>query len=205
MDREEKITRWIDGALPETERIAFETELARDPQLRAEAEMATRIGESLRAGLRSPAEDIPAAEFFNAKLANTIRHGGHHVEAAGSPPRRTPVFGSPWVVAAAACAVAAFSLFSRLSGDGGDQLRPMAYVPDPSVGASVYYDDAAGATVIMFDGLAEIPAEREVQPFSVASHPFSPDGKTTFRSDGPAGEPLFVMLAGGSGPLFNEL
>ncbi len=198
MDREEKITRWIDGALTDAERAAFESELDHDPELRSEVEMATRLGDSLRAGLRSPAEDVPAPELFNAKLANTIRD----LEEAAEASKIVPFFRAPWLVAAAACAVAAFALFVR-PGGGERTMRSMAYVPDPNVTADVYYDSSAAATVIMLDGLDEIQADREVRPFSVASHEAGKDGRTVFYSDDE--EPLFVMLAGRSGPFIHEL
>ena len=63
--------------------------------------------------------------------------------------------------------VAVFTVFNQPERPAGNEVAGV-YVPIPDVTADVYVDDEAEATVIMLEGLDEVPAERDVKPFSVA-------------------------------------
>ncbi|MDG2125748.1 MAG: hypothetical protein P8J87_18755, partial [Verrucomicrobiales bacterium] len=106
MDKESKITKWVDGKLSGDELRAFEAEMVEDVGLRDEAEGARRVGAILKRGLRGDVEP-PAAEFFNAQIGKRIREGVPAAEApvaaGGHGDKLVPMMRVPWLVAAAAC------------------------------------------------------------------------------------------------------
>ena len=80
------------------------------------------------------------------------------------------------------------------------------YVPVENVTADVYIDEDAEATVIMFDGLEEVPAEREVKPFSIASYEPGEGGKSVLFAANDPQKALYVMHRSGNGaPVIHEL
>lgn len=211
MDKETKINRWVDGELSGDELRAFEAEMAENPELRNEAEGAKRVGAILRQGLEADIEP-PAAEFFNAQIGKRIREGAvaevvpeAGAVAAGGAGNVVPMMKAPWLVAAAACLVAVFSILSRPSVEPKAEVAGV-YVPVADVTADVYVDEEVEATVIMFEGLEEIPAEREVKPFSVASYEPTNDGKAVFYAANDPEKALYVMHKVGNGaPIIHEL
>jgi len=203
MERETLITRWIDGDMDAAERAAFQAEMEKDATLKGEVEMLSGVGDALRETL--PAEqEPPFPDFFNSQVAKKIRDG---VPAAAGTQREAarPFLKLPWLVAAAACVVAVFSVTRSPVHQQGRIVG--TYVPDPDVRADVRFDAGSGATIIMLEGLEEIPAEREVKPYSVASHGAGGAGeKTVFYAKNAPGKPLFVMLGNGRGnPAIYEL
>jgi len=207
MDKETKITKWVDGALSAEELRAFEAEMSEDAELRNEAEGAKRVGAILKQGLRGDVEP-PAAEFFNAQIGKRIREESPAVAplevVGGGEAKVVPMMKAPWLVAAAACLVAIFSLVNRPAAP--EPAVAGVYVPVANVTADVYVDEDAEATVIMFEGLDEVPAEREVKPFSVASYEPDDSGKAVFYAANDPSKALYVMHTLGNGaPVIHEL
>jgi hypothetical protein len=209
-ENESMLTRWADGELSGDELMRFEETMGRDGALRAEAEAARRVGEALRAGLDAEIEP-PAAELFNGHVAKRIAEearadagGARRASGRGRPPLRL----APWLVAAAACLVAALAMLQRSGpADPGAGSVAGVYTPDPAVEADVYFDAEARATVILLQGLEDVPAGREVRPHSVASHgPEGGAGRTVFYSAEEPSRALFVLLGSGRGePSLHEV
>ena len=173
-NKEQLLTRWIDGELAGDELREFEAAVAQDPQLAAAKTEAEELRNLLQAEI--PAErDVPNPEFFNSQVQRRI-------SASETPaPRATPTAGgilswfrSPFTLASAA-AVLILSLFAISQMGGGDvvptdrTLVTSTYTPDPSIDAEHFYSDEADATVIMLDGLAALPDSTELKGQNVVS------------------------------------
>ena len=64
---ESQIVRWLDGEMTASERSAFDAILSQDPELRAEMDSLSQLGETLRKNL--PVErELPHADFFNSQI-----------------------------------------------------------------------------------------------------------------------------------------
>ncbi len=176
--KQELLTRWIDGELDGQELRDFEAAAAADPQLaeaKAEAENLRRL---LRADMPEGRE-IPNPDFFNRQIQHRI-----DVDAAPSstpvPAAAAPVGGgilswflSPFTLASAA-AVVLLGLFtlSQINNEGGVTTHTSVastYTPDKDIAASHFYSDEADATVIMLDGLAALPDSTELRGQNIVS------------------------------------
>ena len=97
--------------------------------------------------------------------------------------------------AAAAVALAAVWLQQgAVKGPGGTTSTWVgtSYAPNPSVQATAFHSDAAGATVLMLEGLEEIPAAKKVAGIRVGRTEVDPATATaSFFSE--SGEVLLVM------------
>lgn len=169
-DENHDLIRWLDGEMTAAERSAFEKSLQNDPELAAEAESMRRLSESLKAHL--PVEmPVPHADFFNSQVQVRIAQLDADEERARS---RTSASGwlawlrVPWLAAAAtaAFAVAAF-LWSHQAASGSASTIASTYTPNPAISARVFTSADAQATVLMLDGLEEIPADKKIVGFRV--------------------------------------
>ena len=164
MDHETNITQWADGALSGEALKDFEAAMAKDPGLKADAEAAREMHEILSGNL--PANlDVPDSQAFNSGILDTIEEEKVTPFAAPAAPKAGRL---PWVIAAAAC-VAAASTFLISPGDENEGDFRTAYTPDPSIDAKVYVNEEAGATIIILDGIAEIPDEQSITPKTLIS------------------------------------
>lgn len=179
--------RWLDGEMPAAERAAFEKQLEADPALRAEAEAAGRLSELLKTGL--PAEmPVPHADFFNSQIQVRLAQMEADERRAAPAPRAaswTAWLRSPWLFGAtAAAALVAVLLLPRDEPRfpaGGGTLVMSTYAPNPKVVVSTFHSDEAGATVLMLEGLEELPANRKIVGWNLQS---------SDASGGLAGTPL---------------
>lgn len=228
MDRDERIHRWLDGELDDAERARFEADLESDALLKGEVEAVRRLGSLLRSHLPAERAPEPVGEF-HAGISRRIGIGAPTDTAVGDePPGAEPVpipgavevpagtgsgrlvrFPVAWAVAAAACLVAAFLVWRQgggsATGAGAGPEIVDAYAPDPRVHAEVFLDEETGATVILLDGLDEVPDEREVKPYSVASYGARGHAPVLFAAN-EAARPLFVLMPGPDGrPAIREL
>jgi len=165
------LTRWLDGVMSDAERSAFEQHLAEDPTLSREANAL----KSLRADLRThlPAEmNVPYGDFFNSQIqVRLAQEESRRVSdsAHSSAAKLLQWLKKPWLAlagTAAATAVLTVALLRTPDADSYSRILS-SYTPDIRVEARSFHDDAAQATVLVLDGLDEVPAERKVSGINV--------------------------------------
>lgn len=167
-EQQERLTRWLDGAMTDSEKAAFELELERDPGLRAEAESLAGLGGLVRrhATMEKP---VPGGEFFNSQIRDRIAEERRAEARRQARPRGVLAWPAwlrtPW--AAGAAAALAVALFVVLRGGAPQTEVTSVYVPNPSVTASVVYHEAAGATVLTLEGLGAFPDQRNISGLKV--------------------------------------
>jgi hypothetical protein len=164
------LLRWLDGEMNAAEKAAFESRLAADPALKAEAELMQRLSADLRTHL--PAEmPVPYADFFNSQIQVRLAQDENQQLSA---PAAEGWFGwlrKPWLTpafAAAAIVMAALTMWQNgAPSEGTDSLVNSIYVPNSAVQARAFHSDEAQATVLMLDGLEEMPADRKIVGFNI--------------------------------------
>jgi len=157
---EERYTAWLDGALPEAEKAAFECE---HPDLFGEREQVNALRALLREQLRAPQLSHPG--FFNSELLKKIERD--QVAASKSKPRH-PWLGLPrlaWVGLGSALATAAMVLafIPHKKADPDDYVAEIKKVQTREPGVTVTVDAKKGVTIIKIDGLEKVPPEKELQ------------------------------------------
>jgi anti-sigma factor RsiW len=151
------LLRWLDDEMTPLERERIAARLGVEPALRREAESLQALGRSLRDHL--PREmAVPHADFFNSQIQVRLAR-----ETAG--PGRSRGAGS-WLAwfqlprLAVAAALVLLTVVLVRQPPGSDSRVLATYTPDPGVHASTHFSEAANATVLLLDGLEEMPAER---------------------------------------------
>ncbi len=167
--------RWLDGEMPAAERAAFEHRLESDPALRAEAESARHLSQLLKNEL--PAElEVPHADFFNSQIQVRLAQMEAEERRAAPAPRASWLewLRSPWLFGTAAAAALAILLLPR-AGDRptpaspSDTLVMSTYAPNPKVLVSAFHSDEAEATVLLLEGLEDLPADRKIVGWNLQS------------------------------------
>jgi anti-sigma factor RsiW len=159
---EERYTAWIDGALPEEEKAAFEQEY---PDLAGEREQGAALRRLIREQLSSP--KLPNPDFFNSQLLAQIER-----EQAGIEKRkaRRVWFGLPRLAwAGIGSALAAIALMLALVPQERNQDEQNDYVAEvlktqtsqPGVKATV--DAKKDVTIIKLDGLETLPPDKDLK------------------------------------------
>ncbi len=162
------LLRWLDGEMSAVEKTAFEARLETEPELKSEAELLQRLSLDLRTHL--PAEmPVPYADFFNSQI---------QVRLAQEENRQSPTLGSrasvfqwlrlPWLLTSAAAMIAlGLALWAPSTAPQAGQLVHSIYVPSSSIQARSYHSEEARATVLVLDGLEEMPADRKIVGFNL--------------------------------------
>ncbi len=155
-----ELLRWLDDEMTPLERERFAARLTVEPALRREAESLQALRRTLREHL--PQEmAVPHADFFNSQIQ--VRLAREVPARRGSGPSWLAYLRLPRLAAAAALVLLAVLV---LRPDSGVDSRVLAtYTPDPEVHATTHFSEAAGATVLLLDGLEEMPAERPLVGF----------------------------------------
>ena len=164
--KEELLTLWMDDGLSPEERRELEPYLAKHSELEGEREEYLRLRDELRSVLPAHVEP-PYPEFFNTHLMRQIREEESRAAApAGGSAPGVWNWMRLWLVPAAAAAVVAAFLAGKQMGGSSD--GPLAAVPAAestavyssiaSVDVRTWEDHDVGVTVIVLDGLAEIPS-----------------------------------------------
>lgn len=189
----ERITRWLDGAMSDAEKTAFQKELLADPDLRSEIASLENLGGAVRAhaSLEKP---VPNADFFNSQIQeriSEIRRADDRRHSAGAAVSWLGWLRAPWAIAGAAALLALGAFILLREGKVPTQVVSV-YVPDPGVKASVNYDAAADATVLTLDGLSAIPDDKPISGLRVHHSDSDPEMASTTLYDA-SGKVLLVM------------
>lgn len=160
------LIRWLDDELPPLERERFVARMNENPTLRAEADAMQALSRELRAHL--PKElPVPHADFFNSQIQVRIAQeeiAARPVKAASSS--WLEWFRLPGLALGAAAAALVFSTTFLWQNESlKSSLVLTTYAPDPGVTAQTWFSAEAQATVLMLDGLEDMPAERPLVGF----------------------------------------
>ena len=192
---EELLTRWIDGQTTPEENARMESMCAHQPELAAERQSASALGNLLRQHLPA-AQEPPSPEFFNSGIMTEIRRSMPAPAAARSAPRWMEWLRSPWFAPAASAALVAVGF---MAWQGRATTTPQAFVstiyaPDPRVQASTFFSEEAGATVIDLQNLEALPNDREVRAFDIASsEPAAPGSPQILFAAARPEQPVMVL------------
>jgi len=212
---EERITRWVDGELGDSDVADL---LAADPDLANARREAGELGDLLRQELKPDRNtDVPHADFFSHRLRERI------VEEANADPTNAsvgvslreeaqilPLFtrmrfaaGLAFVIMVAAMIGHAI-LTSSSTALGSEVVS--TYTPDPDVTATSRYSDEAGATVIVLEGVTEVPTEQSIAGVFPDSYQPCGDFGRTVLTDHSNGHPLLALAIDANGrPEFTAL
>lgn len=169
---EAMLTLWIDGELNGDELARVESWAQDHPELLAERDAVRAMQSNIQANMPASVEP-PYADFFNQRILQAIEN--EKAESAASV-RST---GSQWMgskfnkwlalPAAAAAMVMCFYMGTQVS-HMPESVAPIAavsaepaiYMPDGDVRANIFSSDDNGATVIVLEGLEDIPDDFEI-------------------------------------------
>lgn len=167
---ETTITLWIDGEL-EGEALQRMEAWAHDhPELLAERDAIQAMNTSIRESVPASVEP-PYADFFNQRIMRQIEDE-KNAEASDSGRKRSRIWQWLSVPAAAVAMMFCFYLGTRVA-EPMSVTAPVSanvssvYTPDGDVRANVFRAEQAGATVIVLEGLKDIPDNMEMvgQPY----------------------------------------
>ena len=161
------LIRWLDGEMNAEERASFTARLDADPALKAEAEFMQRMSADLRSAL--PAEmPVPYGDFFNSQIQARISQEPRDLP---EPQRaswldwfRIPGFST---IAAVTAAVVIAGVMIMRQSPSGDSVVLSSYAPNQNVQVNAYYSSDAQATVLMLNGLEDLPADRKVVGYHI--------------------------------------
>jgi hypothetical protein len=203
------LIRWLDGEMTETEIAAFEARLKDDLLLSKEADELRALSVDIREHL--PAEmKVPHADFFSSQIQMRIAQmdldesrrkesGNHSLSVTLLTWLRQPWFAT---VGAVALAVLGFVLMRPEKQSSGHSMILSSYTPGLGVEASTYHHFEADATVLMLDGLEDVPSDHKVSGLSVHRSDNQSEVATTTLFDA-TGSPLLVISRDALGhPLF---
>ena len=163
--REELLTRWMDGVLTDAEQAEFAPYLGDHPELEEERQGFLQMRGEIQSVIPA-SEEPPYPEFFNTHLERLIvEERGAVVEEAKPPGNVWRMLSWCLAPAAAAAVVLAFLAGMRMApeanltaGIDAGAVTPAVYSPVAAVEASALRDDSFGGTVIVLEGLDEIPS-----------------------------------------------
>lgn len=156
------LLRWLDDEMTPLERERFAARLSVEPALRREAESLQALGRCLHDHL--PREmAVPHADFFNSQIQVRLARETAGVQGRFGGGSWLAWFRLPRLAVAAALVLLTIVLVRQPS--GGDSRVLATYTPDPGVHATTHFSEAAGATVLLLDGLEDMPAERPLVGF----------------------------------------
>ncbi|MDD5351412.1 MAG: hypothetical protein PHQ12_14465 [Chthoniobacteraceae bacterium] len=169
---EARYTAWMDGALPESERAAFEAECESrglsPAQIEADRLQTLQLGGLLRRHAQATAAaPLPNPDFFNAQILRQIG-----AETPCPEPERSRETSLLWplrrlIWSGAASLGAAALLFAALvfpalhrSGPPPEYYAQILKTADPAISAVAMRPKNENVTVLWIDGLDYVPAEK---------------------------------------------
>lgn len=163
------LIRWLDGEMDAAESARFTLRLESDPALKAEADMMQRMCADVRTAL--PAEmPVPFGDFFNSQIQMRIAQ-----EDSQSP--EIALVRSSWLdwfrlpgfatLAAVTAAVVIAGVMIVKQGSAEGSLVLSTYAPNQSVQVNSFHSEDARATVLMLNGLEDVPADRQIVGYHI--------------------------------------
>ena len=173
------LTQWMDGELDGDELIRVEAWAQDHPELLAERDAVLAMSASIKEHVSDSVEP-PYPDFFNQRILRAIEEDEMAAQRADSTP--TPVGQTStrgfwqWLLApmAAAAMAVCFYLGTQVGSEpaaSGSAPAPIAvvptevpsvYTPDGAVRADMFKSDDAKATVIVLEGLEDLPDHLEM-------------------------------------------
>ncbi len=162
---EQELTRWLDGMMTATESQAFEVRLQADPVMNAEAQAMKQLCGQVHEHFPRMA-DVPHPDFFNSQIQERIRE----LDLADLRKQETARpwlhwLRQPWLSVAGATAVlllVGVAVFQKdIASESATTVNNM-YAPDSQIQARAYHSAEADATVVVLEGVEEIPADKDV-------------------------------------------
>lgn len=199
-EEEEKLTLWIDGELEDDQ---VRDLLEAHPELLELKKSAGESGSILRQELPLE-EQLPYPDFFNHRIQQRLLENDEteaKLPAASLKEESQffPFFTRSRLFAGLAFGALAIGLIVHSIigpdsiGSGIHTEIVGTYTPNPQVIASSHFDSEAQATIILLDGLEEIPADIEVSGIFPRSYqPNAALAATTLRSKD-TNEPLVIL------------
>ena len=169
---EAMLTRWMDGELSGDELEQMESWAQEHPGILTERDAVQAMQKDIRDSVAADTEP-PYADFFNQRIlriiANEPARASHDTRASGS--HWLGWLWSKWLaLPGAAMAMAlCFYLGTQVSflppaqtAGASTPGRPMIYTPDADIRANVFSSRNTGATVIVLEGLDDLPDDLEI-------------------------------------------
>ncbi|MCP5536941.1 MAG: hypothetical protein H7A51_12010 [Akkermansiaceae bacterium] len=165
---ETTLTLWMDGELEGDELTRIEAWAQEHPEILAERDAVQAISARIKASIPSSVEP-PYADFFNQRI---LRHIDDEPPVTVAP-RKAGVwqnFGRWLALPVTAAAMALCFYVGTQVGENPTPASPVytvaaaptVYTPDGDVSADMFKSDDAGATVIVLEGLEDIPDDLEM-------------------------------------------
>ena len=170
------LTQWMDGELDGDELIRVEAWVRKHPELLAERDAVQAMSASIREHV-AESEDPPYPDFFNQRILRAIEEDQRLAQQVGSTPvaqTRSRGFWQ-WLLAPMAAGAMAVCFYLGMQVDnnppGASGVGSVAivqveatsvYTPDGAVRADMFKSEAAEATVIVLEGLDDLPDELEM-------------------------------------------
>ncbi len=187
------LIRWMDGEMNEPERAAFEKRLETEPDLKVMVQSFEKVGTELRAQFPKERE-LPYADFFNSQIqVRMAQMEGEQEPATVAKASWMEMFRLPWLAAAAAIVVAMVAVLKPSAQMSSDVTQVLStYAPNPDVVVRGYEDAEAQATVLMLDGLPDLPPDQKIVGYDVhGSRPDKAMASVTLLDE--KGRPLVVL------------
>jgi hypothetical protein len=165
---EEKWTAWIDGALSESERVAFEATLEDRVAAEAERIQTHKLGALLKGQLQAPA--MGNEEFFHHQLRERIARETTDTPSEEPSAERATWWSIPrlvWLGASSLAIFAVCAFFVLRDAPAPDQSEYLTQIlnsrvdPEVSPGATIstFQTKDDRVTVLWVDGLKSLPSE----------------------------------------------
>jgi len=170
------LTLWMDGELDGDELAQVETWVRDHPELLAQRDALQAMGDQIRTNIAASVEP-PYPDFFNQRIMRRIDEDLAEASANKEPGQNSSAwhqFGGKWgrwlaFPAAAAAMLLCFHMGTRVGKEPGQVITAAAanasskiYTPDGDVSADMFSSKDAGATIIVLEGLEDIPDDFEI-------------------------------------------
>ena len=167
-----ELTLWMDGELDGDDLARVESWAKDHPEYLAERAAVKAMQSEIRASIPASVEP-PYPDFFNQRILRAIDDDGSHASDRKASAGLTTIaskFGK-WLAlpAAAAVMVVCFYMGTQVSQVAEPlapvvkvSAKPAIYMPDGNVRANIVSPEDNGATVIVLEGLEDIPDDFEI-------------------------------------------